>query len=262
MSRTSLLLLPLALLAACSSTTPAATSAAAAGNTAGQDSLLAASHWTLVEATAAGGERLDALFVDPQHPVVLDFGDGRLSARAACNTLSGSYTLHDGTLQAGAIASTMIGCPAPLHAQDRAFGGIFEDAVRIESIDATRLVLLAADGSRLAFSATPTAQTRYGGPGRTVFLEVAAHTRPCPHPLQGRVQCLQVRELEYDGNGLKAGTPGSFSHFYDRIEGYTHEDGVRNVLRVKRFDIANPPADGSRHAWVHDMTVESELVGH
>ena len=44
------------------------------------------------------------------------------------------------------------------------------------------------------------------------------------------------------------------------IEGYTHEDGVRNVLRLKRYTVKNPPADGSSIGYVLDMVVESELV--
>ena len=71
---------------------------------------------------------------------------------------------------------------------------------------------------------------------------------------------LQVRELQYDDKGLKVGTPGAFEHFYDSIEGYTHEPGIRNVLRVDRYTVKNPPADASSSAYVLDMVVESELV--
>ena len=35
---------------------------------------------------------------------------------------------------------------------------------------------------------------------------------------------------------------------------------MRNVLRVKRYKIANPPADASNLAWVLDLVVESETV--
>ena len=41
------------------------------------------------------------------------------------------------------------------------------------------------------------------------------------------------------------------------IEGYTHEDGVRNVVRVKRYEVKNPPADAPSQAYVLDMVVES-----
>jgi len=109
----------------------------------------------------------------------------------------------------------------------------------------------------LVFTPEPTAETRYGGPGETVFLEVAAQTKPCSHPLIPNMQCLQTREVAFDDKGLKQGTPGEFENFYGTIEGYTHEDGVRNVVRVKRYKIANPPADGSSVAYVLDMVVES-----
>ncbi|HYM87381.1 MAG TPA: DUF4377 domain-containing protein, partial [Pseudoxanthomonas sp.] len=44
------------------------------------------------------------------------------------------------------------------------------------------------------------------------------------------------------------------------IEGYTHEAGIRNVLRVKRYTIKHPPADGSSLVYVLDMVVESEAT--
>ena len=114
----------------------------------------------------------------------------------------------------------------------------------------------------LVFAGEATAQTRNGGPGERMFLEVAARTKPCSHPLMPDMQCLQVRELKYDDKGLKVGTPGAFENFYDQIEGYTHEDGVRNVLRVDRYTVKNPPADGSKYAYVLDMVVESGATGH
>ena len=70
-----------------------------------------------------------------------------------------------------------------------------------------------------------------------------------------------MRELKYDDKGLKVGTPGPFGHFYNTIEGYTHEAGVRNVLRVNRYPIKNPPADAPSQAYVLDMVVESANEG-
>ena len=70
-------------------------------------------------------------------------------------------------------------------------------------------------------------------------------------------RCLHVREIAYDDQGLKIGE-GEWQFFYQEIEGYTHEPGVRNVLRLDRFNVANPPADGSSIACVLDMVVESE----
>ena len=72
-----------------------------------------------------------------------------------------------------------------------------------------------------------------------------------------RTQCLQVREVRYDDAGRKT-TTGEWGNFYGSIEGYQHEPGIRNVLRIKRYTVQNPPADASRYAYVLDMMVESE----
>ena len=88
---------------------------------------------------------------------------------------------------------------------------------------------------------------------------MAAQAAACNHPLIPDMQCLQVRELKYDDQGLKTGT-GDWQFLYQDIEGYTHQPGVRNVLRLKRYPVANPPADGSSIAYVLDMVVESEQV--
>ena len=262
MLRTSLMILPLALLAACSTTAADGETTPPGPAAAGVDTTqLEANHWTLAGAVDSAGAPVAALFPAGGKPMVLDFNQGRLSARAACNTLMGGYRVRGDQLHVATLASTMIGCPQPLHDQDRQFGALFDDVATLQAVDARQLVLRAANGSVLTFHATPTAQTRYGGPGRTVFWEVAAHTRPCPHPLIADAQCLQVREIVYDDNGIKQGTPGAFTHFHGNIEGYVHQPGVRNVLRLKQYDIANPPADASGHAYVLDMTVESEQVG-
>lgn len=91
-----------------------------------------------------------------------------------------------------------------------------------------------------------------------MFLEVAAQTAPCGHPLLPNKQCLQVREIKYDDKGAKVGTRGAFEHFHAEIEGYTHEPGVRNVLRIDRHTRKDVPADASKYAYVLDTVVESD----
>lgn len=122
-----------------------------------------------------------------------------------------------------------------------------------------QLELIAANGDTLAFTGRPTPQTRYGSEGTIVFFEVAAQRQPCSHPLIPDMQCLQVRERTYAGNGTLA-SQGEWQPLYQEIAGYTHAPGTRNVLRVKKFTVENPPADASSLAYVLDMVVESELV--
>ena len=193
----------------------------------------------------------------------LDFRDGRLGVSNTCNRMGGSYTLSATSLTVGRLASTLMACTdSALMALDQEVGKRLEGTLKLAATqdDAARLTLTTATGDTLVFTGDPTAETRYGGPGERVFLEVAAETKPCSHPLIPDKQCLQVREITFDDNGLRSGEPGEWQNFYDQIEGFSHQPGTRNVLRVNRYTVANPPADGSSQAFVLDMVVESELV--
>lgn len=222
-------------------------------------------HWRLTDATDAQGKRIDALFARPEQPVTLDFKDGRLNVRNTCNRMGGSYTVGGRELTVGKLASTMMACTNPkLMALDAEVGKRLQGTMglRMTRGDAPpQLELKNAAGDVLVFASEETAATKYGSAGERVFLEVAAQTKPCSHPLIPDMQCLQVREIKYDAKGLKVGTPGEFGHFYDAIEGYTHEPGVRNVLRLNRYTRKNVPADASKYAYVLDMVVESDASG-
>ena len=217
-------------------------------------------HWHLQDATTSDGTRIDALFARADKPLQLDFDKGRLAISNTCNRMGGSYALAAGTLTVGRMASTMMACTdAKLMALDGEVGKRLEGALSLALAagDAPSLTLGNAVGDTLVFAGTPTPDTRYGGPGERIFLEIAAQTKPCSHPLMPDMQCLQTREITYDDKGLKVGTPGAFGNFYDAIEGYTHEPGVRNVLRLQRYTRKDVPADASKYAYVLDMVVES-----
>jgi len=273
MKRLLLLALPLAL-AGCpkpaeqaDAPAPVTTAAPEAPATPSADAatLLPQYHWQLRDATDAQGKRIDALFARADKPLQLDFKDGRLGVANTCNRMGGTYTLSDASLTIGRLTSTMMACTDnALMALDQEAGKRLEGTLKIAATQdgLAQLKLTTATGDTLVFAGNPTAETRYGGPGERVFLEVAAETRPCSHPLIPDKQCLQVREIAYDDKGLKVGTPGEFQPFHDSIEGYTHQPGIRNVLRVDRYTVKNPPADASPQAYVLDMVVESESVKH
>jgi len=269
-----LALLPLAL-AACSQTpsnhaspaasASAATPAPAIATTAStfDAGILARYHWRLSAASAADGKRIDALFARPDRPLQLDFVRDRLSVSNACNRLGGHFEVESGRLKLGAMAQTMMACrDKALAALDGAISQRLQQQPRVSvqsEGDAPKLSLAADNGDTLVFTGEPTAETRYGSAGETVFLEVAAEAKPCSHPLIPNKQCLQVRERKYGQNGIVQST-GEWQPLYQDIEGYTHEPGIRNVLRVKRFTLKNPPADAPSTAYVLDMVVESEVV--
>jgi hypothetical protein len=122
-----------------------------------------------------------------------------------------------------------------------------------------RLVLFLTDGSRWELDGAPTPQTRYGSAGERVFLEVAPQQVACSSGVMPNAQCLRVREVRYADNGVKQSV-GQWQVFHGRIEGYTHEAGLRNVLRIQRFKLSNPPADAPAFAYVLDMVVETERM--
>ncbi len=269
-----LLLLPLAL-AACTAERPAtpatdtpvpaaAQKTPAAASMAADDATLGRYHWQLAEASDTDGAHIDALFARDDKPVQLDFADNRLSISNTCNLMNGGYRLDDEKLKIDSLQQTLMACADPRLAElDRAIGSRLEGNPRIRlagSEESPRLQVTTDAGDKLVFAGEPTAASRYGSEGAQVFMEVAAQTVPCSHPLIADKQCLQVRERTYRDDGTVAGEPGEWEPLYQEIEGYTHEAGVRNVLRLKRYKVANPPADGSSVAYVLDMVVESEQV--
>jgi hypothetical protein len=98
------------------------------------------------------------------------------------------------------------------------------------------------------------------GPATQIFMEVAAQRIACQNPLNGDTLCLQVRERQYDAQGLVVGVPGVWRPLYESIEGYTHTAGVRNVLRIKRFQRGAAAPGGASAVYVLDLVVESETV--
>jgi heat shock protein HslJ len=228
---------------------------------AGVQRTLESHRWTLTAATGAQGQRIDGLPAGAGRPIVFNFAEGRLNIEGGCNRIFGSYQIDaDGRLTVGRMASTMIACEPAAMKADTALSELLAEPAKIElapgAEPALRLVTPAS--ATLTFKGQMTPEARYGPPTR-VFLEVAAQTVACKNPLSGATSCIQVRERRFDAQGLVVGTPGAWQPFYDTIEGYTHQPGVRNVLRLKRFE-RNASAGVPGFVYVLDLVVESETV--
>lgn len=239
---------------------PAAKSAVT--DTARAIAMLQQYHWQLTAARDKSGHTIGALFARADKPLQLDFTAHAVAISNTCNRMQASYSTAGNRVRVGALAATLMACPdAKLQALDQATAQYLSGTFGFEVATDTppTLTLTTSTGDMLAFNGVPTADTRYGGPGTTMFLEVAPQTKPCNHPLMPNAQCLEVRELHYGANGVKQGTPGEWHVLAQDIEGYTHQPGTRNVLRIKRYRITNPPADASSVAYVLDMVVETEL---
>lgn len=219
--------------------------------------------WNLDSATDSAGKPIATLQREGKYGLQLSFVKNRVGVSGGCNHVGAMYALKGDRIEVKQFQTTLMACQDQRLMQmdseiSKQLEGSAKFAIEGEAPQ-PRLLLTTASGSKLSLSGEPTAETRYGSAGATVFFEVDAQRRTCPHPLMPKHQCLWVRERSYDANGVSQ-APGEWQFLYQDIEGYKHEAGVRNVVRVKKFDIKNPPADASSVAYVLDMVVESELV--
>lgn len=231
--------------------------------TADAGAALAGYRWKLESAVDAQGKRIDALFPGGDRALTLSVEGGRVGVSGGCNRIGGSYeTDAQGKLKVGRLQSTMMACDEPLMKADQAVNDLLAGPLeaRVEESAPPRLQLVAENGERSTWIGEATAETRYGGPGETVFLEVAPKRVACNHPLIPDHQCLQVREIRYADNGVKQSPPGEWQPLYEGIEGFDFVEGERKVLRLKKFKRDPAPADASSIAYVLDMVVESEIV--
>ena len=221
-------------------------------------------HWRLQDATDTRGQRIAALLARPELPLQFDFVDGRIRVANACNGIGGEASIDGDIVRVGALRATKMAClDAAVMALDAEIGKRLRGDARIRLLDSDppQLVWTAANGDVLRFVGVATPETRYGTPGTTVFMEVAARSKPCRDPqMPARRSCLEIREVRF-AKGVRVGEPGAWQLFRGDIDGYAHEEGIRTVLRVKRFPIADPPMDAPAVGYVLDTIVESEMVG-
>ena len=227
-------------------------------------STLTAYHWNMSQAVdASGNSDAQWLRAESTTPATLRFSEDRLGVSGLCNAMGAGYTVKGSAIDIAPLVSTMMMCAdEDLMRYEQHFGQRLAEASTWqvnESAEEPSLTLSFNNGAAWTLKGIPTAETKYGSTGETVFLEVAAETKPCTHPLIDDFQCLQVRTVNYDEQGIKQGH-GEWQHFYDSIENYEHTPGVRNVLRLKRYENKNAPADSSSYAYVLDMIVETEQL--
>jgi len=217
--------------------------------------------WTLVWAVDAQGQPVAGLPAATEREIHFSFGAGRFNIEGGCNRMTSGYQIDtEGTLSLGRMASTMIACEPAAMKVDAALADLLAQPLKSEILTgaATTLRLTSPANATLFFTGQMTPEARYGQPTR-VFLEVGATTVVCKNSLGASAECLQVRERRFDEQGLAVGVPGAWLPFAETIEGYTHEPGVRNVLRLKRFDRA-PAGGGASFLYVLDLVVQSETV--
>ncbi len=106
--------------------------------------------WQLSPAAGTSTEPRDA----KASPPTVRFADGRASGFSGCNRFTGGYTRDGDTITVGRLAGTMMACPEPRMAAEKAFLDALAGAHRV-AIAGDRLTLTPASGAPLAFQAEP-----------------------------------------------------------------------------------------------------------
>lgn len=251
------------LLAACASNPEAPTKVAAPDSVVSGNrvQILEAHRWRLESATDVRNQPIAALSRS-EGPIVFGFTGDRINIQGGCNVRGGGYQITAASqLVVGRLVSTMMACKPELMQADAALSDLLAKPVQIEVTNGAspRMRLVSASNETLVFTGRATPEALYGPP-TIIFLEIAAQRVACNRPLSVGTPCLQVRERQYDAQGLVIGKPGEWQLFYADIEGFTHTEGERNVLRVKRFKRTPAPAGASASLYVLDLMIESEIV--
>jgi heat shock protein HslJ len=88
-------------------------------------------------------------------PVTARFEGGRVSGFSGCNQYSGAYTLDRDSLVIGSLAGTMMACPEPQMALEKAVKSVLTGTLR-HAINGDRLTLTPAAGASMVFQLAPT----------------------------------------------------------------------------------------------------------
>ncbi|MGO3892200.1 MAG: DUF4377 domain-containing protein [Paenalcaligenes sp.] len=249
-------------LAACSSA-PSANTTSAQQSSMSTETTLQAYNWALDTVTPKGQKPKTAPAGLEGKPLVLSFSDNQVSVDGLCNIMNGGYTVNGSHISVSNPASTMKMCSDEKVMRFEHEVGQFLPTVSqwdVNTNDATPILTLTfTDGTKWRMQGEATPETLYGGAPERIFLEVAPQREACSHGMIPNYQCLKVREITYDNNGLKTKT-GDWEFYYGDIEGYEHQPGIRNVLRINRYTRQDIPADASKYVDILDMVVESETA--
>lgn len=226
--------------------------------------LLSAYDWQLTEATDRHGRPLASLAGNTN--LKLNFNGQRLNVSGGCNNISSVYQLNGEDMHIQAPLSTMKACVPDVMAQDAAVvsfmngqklhAGLLntEDSQNAEP----KLWIENRRGEHLLWRGVPTATAQYGQP-TVVFWEISPETQAC-QTAQGAAQCLKVREVTYNEQGIKVKN-GVWRNFAGTIDGWQFNPSENQVLRLNVYEIK--PADASaesQYVYKLDQIIERSAV--
>ena len=84
-----------------------------------------------------------------------------------------------------------------------------------------------------------TQQNQFGEIVKSDTIEMIIHQHKVDCVGVGPQKCLRV----------KFSKDGQWENFYSEIKGFTHKEGLRYTIRVRRDEMSNPPQDASKYVY-------------
>nr|WP_315592630.1 META and DUF4377 domain-containing protein [uncultured Cupriavidus sp.] len=227
------------------------------------------SRWELVRWQRADGSLRDIPHGDNGEPIVFNFSDGidssqgTVSGTSGCNRFTGSYGKTGTGIKFDRVAGTRMACPGPRMELEsallKAMQTPFTTVGTQPSAGSTgrQVIWKTADGELLQFveregvgrrgDKVDPATGSTGGKEKIVYID--SQRVACTGV--GKMQCYRWRE--------SADAPWQL--WYGPIEGLDFESGVSYKLRVREYQVPNPPADASAIRWQLLDVVERKRGG-
>lgn len=192
---------------------------------------------------------------------ILTFKNTRVNINVGCNNMSTNFSIVDGKIITHLLISTMMFCDEKSAQEEKNMADFFNQqklSVNFinRDLESPVLKLTNENGKSYEIYGKMTNEAKYKSEGETIFLEIAAQTKPCTGVMPQ--ECLQVRQITYD-NGIQKSV-GDWEYFYSNIEGYEHSKDYEVILRIKRYKVPNPAADQGSFVYVRDMVVSQKTV--
>jgi len=211
------------------------------------------SRWELVRWQQADGTLRDIPHGDNGQPIVFDFSDGidsqqgTVSGTSGCNRFTGGYGKTATGIRFDHVAGTRMACPGPRMELEsallKAMAASFTTVGTQPSAGSTgrQIIWKTADGDLLQFA------EREGVGQRGAKIDAASGKEMIVYIDSQRVECSGVGRMQCYRWRESADAPWQL--WYGPIEGLDFEPGVSYKLRVREYQVPNPPADASSIRW-------------
>ncbi len=220
-------------------------------------------YWQLQEAKDKQETPISVLFIQADKPIQIEFKKQSFNISNICNNINGIYFLKEKEILFESIAATKKMCDEKLIALDDEISKYLQKTVTYNIAsdkEKTFLTLNTYQGNTLKFIGIPTPETRFNSDGEIIYLEIAPQKTPCHKSGLSKKECFQVRQIYYDDKGIKTQKTTPWQDLDQNIEGFQFQSGIRNILRVKKYPIANSSEKTSNFVYIFDMVIESENV--